>query len=193
MEEMELNESLSQQTNDLYSGATDFNEYFPISPSEPPTVTNMGIQNYVTGSAPGNLPSQVPKNAAYNFQDQKKAIHNYFSNSIEQDAYNPNGYAKIDSYDSGPNGNAFYDRYAATGLNTMDELGFHPSKDNETTWNENTSWTADFSRMISNSFGTLAYEGLVSGPAQLSRWLNGDDSLGIETTSCLRFMHSKWR
>ena len=175
MEEMELNESLSQQTNDLYSGATDFNEYFPISPSEPPTVTNMGIQNYVTGSAPGNLPSQVPKNAAYNFQDQKKAIHNYFSNSIEQDAYNPNGYAKIDSYDSGPNGNAFYDRYAATGLNTMDELGFHPTKDNEATWNENTSWTSDFSRMISNSFGTLAYEGLVSGPAQLSRWINGDD------------------
>ena len=175
MEEMELNESLSQQTNDLYSGATDFNEYFPISPSEPPTVTNMGIQNYVTGSAPGNLPSQVPKNAAYNFQDQKKAIHNYFSNSIEQDAYNPNGYAKIDSYDSGPNGNAFYDRYAATGLNTMDELGFHPTKDNEATWNENTSWTSDFSRMISNSFGTLTYEGLVSGPASLSRWLNGDD------------------
>jgi hypothetical protein len=25
------------------------------------------------------LPSQVPKTAAYNFQDQKKAIHNYFS------------------------------------------------------------------------------------------------------------------
>ena len=175
MEEMELNESLSQQTDDLYSGATDFNEYFPISPSEAPTVTNMGIQNYVTGSAPGNLPSQVPKTAAYNFQDQKKAIHNYFSNFIEQNAYDPNGYAKIDSYDSGPNGNAFYDRYAAVGLNTMDELGFHPSKDNEVTFNENTSWTSDFSRMVSNSFGTLAYEGLISGPASLSRWMNGDD------------------
>jgi hypothetical protein len=175
MEEMELNESLSQQTDDLYSGATDFNEYFPISPSEAPTVTNMGIQNYVTGSAPGNLPSQVPKTAAYNFQDQKKAIHNYFSNFIEQNAYDPNGYAKIDSYDSGPNGNAFYDRYAAVGLNTMDELGFHPSKDNEATFNENTSWTSDFSRMVSNSFGTLAYEGLISGPASLSRWMHGDD------------------
>ena len=175
MEEMELNESLSQQTNDLYSGATDFNEYFPISPSDPPTVTNMGVQNYITGSAPGNIPSQVPKTAAYNFDDHKKSMQNYLRGFGQQNAYNPNGYAKIDSYDSGPNGNAFYDRYAATGLNNIDELGFHPTKDNEAVWNDNTSWTSDFSRMISNSFGTLAYEGFVSGPAQLSRWINGDD------------------
>lgn len=175
MEEMELNESLSQQTNDLYSGATDFNEYFPISPSDPPTVTNMGVQNYITGSAPGNIPSQVPKTAAYNFDDHKKSMQNYLRTFGQQNAYDPNGYAKIDSYDSGPNGNAFYDRYAAVGLNTMDELGFHPSKDNEATFNENTSWTSDFSRMVSNSFGTLAYEGLISGPASLSRWMNGDD------------------
>lgn len=175
MEEMELNESLSQQTDDLYSGATDFNEYFPISPSDPPTVTNMGVQNYITGSAPGNIPSQVPKTAAYNFDDHKKSMQNYLRTFGQQNAYDPNGYAKIDSYDSGPNGNAFYDRYAAVGLNTMDELGFHPSKDNEATFNENTSWTSDFSRMVSNSFGTLAYEGLISGPASLSRWMNGDD------------------
>lgn len=175
MEEMELNESLSQQTNDLYSGATDFNEYFPISPSDPPTVTNMGVQNYITGSAPGNIPSQVPKTAAYNFDDHKKSMQNYLRTFGQQNAYDPNGYAKIDSYDSGPNGNAFYDKYAAVGLNTMDELGFHPSKDNEATFNENTSWTSDFSRMVSNSFGTLAYEGLISGPASLSRWMNGDD------------------
>lgn len=175
MEEMELNESLSQQTNDLYSGATDFNEYFPVSPSDPPTVTNLGVQNYITGAAPGNIPSQVPKTAAYNFDDHKKSMQNYLRSFGQQNAYNPNGYGKVESYDSGPNGNAFYDRYAATGLNTMDELGFHPTKDNETAWNEGTSWTSDFSRMISNSFGTLAYEGLISGPAQLSRWMNGDD------------------
>ncbi len=175
MEEMDLNESLSTQTDDLYSGTTEFNDYFPISPSAPPTVTNMGVQNYVTGSAPGNLPSQVPKTPAYNFDDHKKSMQNYLRSFGQQNGYNPNGYAKIDSYDSGPNGNAFYDRYAATGLDNIDKLGFHPTKDNEAVWNDNTSWTSDFSRMISNSFGTLAYEGLVSGPASLLRWANGDD------------------
>jgi len=175
MEEMDLNESLSTQTDDLYSGTTEFNDYFPISPSAPPTVTNMGVQNYVTGSAPGNLPSQVPKTPAYNFDDHKKSMQNYLRSFGQQNGYNPNGYAKIDSYDSGPNGNAFYDRYAATGLDNIDKLGFHPTKDNEAVWNDNTSWTSDFSRMISNSFGTLAYEGFVSGPASLLRWANGDD------------------
>jgi hypothetical protein len=175
MEEMDLNESLAQQTDDLYSGTTEFNEYFPTTLNEPPTVTNMGVKNYVTGSAPGNLPSQVPKNAAYNFDDHKKSMQNYLRNFGQENAYNPNGYAKIESYDSGPNGNAYYDRYAATGLNTMDELGFHPSKDNEAVWNDNTDWTSDFSRMINNSFLPLAYEGVVSGPAQLLRWANGDD------------------
>ena len=172
---MDLNESLAQQTDDLYSGTTEFNEYFPTTLNEPPTVTNMGVKNYVTGSAPGNLPSQVPKNAAYNFDDHKKSMQNYLRNFGQENAYNPNGYAKIESYDSGPNGNAYYDRYAATGLNTMDELGFHPSKDNEAVWNDNTDWTSDFSRMINNSFLPLAYEGVVSGPAQLLRWANGDD------------------
>ncbi len=175
MEEMELNESLSQQTNDLYSGATDFNEYFSISPSEAPTVTNLGTQNYITGTAPGNMPSQVPKTAAYNFDDHKKSMQNYLRSFGQQNAYNPNQYAKVESYDSGPNGSAFYDRYAATGLENIDRLGFHPTKDNEAVWNDNTSWTSDFSRMISESFGTLAYEGFISGPSQLMRWANGDD------------------
>ena len=172
---MDLNESLAKQTDDLYSGTTEFNEYFPTTVNETPTVTNMGVNNYITGSAPGNLPSQVPKNAAYNFDDHKKSMQNYLRNFGQENAYNPNGYAKIESYDSGPNGNAFFDRYAATGLNTMDELGFHPTKDNETVWNDNTSWTSDFSRMINNSFLPLAYEGVVSGPKSLMRWANGDD------------------
>ena len=172
---MDLNESLAKQTDDLYSGTTEFNEYFPTTVDESPTVTNMGVNNYITGSAPGNLPSQVPKNAAYNFDDHKKSMQNYLRNFGQENAYNPNGYAKIESYDSGPNGNSFYDRYAATGLDTMDELGFHPTKDNETVWNDNTSWTSDFSRMINNSFLPLAYEGVVSGPKSLMRWANGDD------------------
>lgn len=172
---MDLNESLAKQTDDLYSGTTEFNEYFPTTVNEAPIVTNMGVKNYVTGSAPGNLPSQVPKNAAYNFDDHKKSMQNYLRNFGQENAYNPNGYAKIESYDSGPNGNAFFDRYAATGLDTMDELGFHPTKDNETVWNDNTSWTSDFSRMINNSFLPLAYEGVVSGPKSLMRWANGDD------------------
>ena len=187
MEEMDLNQSLSQETNDLYSGVTDFNEYFPISPSEPPTVTNLGTQNYITGSAPGNLPSQVPKNPAYNFDDHKKAMQNYMWNFAQQNAYDPNAYGKIQSYDLGPTGNAYYRRYAASGLDVMDELGFFPTKDNEQTWNDNTSWTDDFSRMITNSFGTLFYEGVVSGPKSLSRWLQGADFFDVDPEAAMNY------
>jgi len=187
MEEMDLNQSLSQETNDLYSGVTDFNEYFPISPSEPPTVTNLGTQNYITGSAPGNLPSQVPKNPAYNFDDHKKAMQNYMWNFAQQNAYDPNAYGKIQSYDLGPTGNAYYRRYAASGLDVMDELGFFPTKDNELTWNDNTSWTDDFSRMITNSFGTLFYEGVVSGPKSLSRWLQGADFFDVDPEAAMNY------
>lgn len=174
MEEMELNESLAKQTNDLYDGTTQFNEYFPLTPDDP-TVSNLGVQNYITGAAPGNLPSQVPKTKAYNFDDHKKSMQNYMREFGQQNAYDANGYGQVQKYDSGPNGSFYYDRYAAEGLENIDKLGFFPTKDNEAIWNENTSWTTDFSRMISNSFLPLAYEGLVSGPASLSRWINGDD------------------
>jgi hypothetical protein len=174
MEEMDLNKSLDTQTNDLYNGTTEFNEYFPLN-NDSPTVTNLGVQNYVSGAAPGNIPSQVPKTPAYNFEDHKRAVQNDMRQSITQNSYDPSAYIQIQKYDSGMNSSTFYDRYAKTGLENIDLLGFHPTKDNETAWNENTSWTSDFSRMIANSFGTLAYEGFVSGPNQLMRWVNGDD------------------
>lgn len=179
MEEMELNESLAKQTNDLYDGTTQFNEYFPLTPDDP-TVSNLGVQNYITGAAPGNLPSQVPKTKAYNFDDHKKSMQNYMREFGQQNAYDANGYGQVQKYDSGPNGSFYYDRYAAEGLENIDKLGFFPTKDNEAIWNENTSWTTDFSRMISNSFLPLAYEGLVSGPTSLLRWINGDDFFSID-------------
>ena len=52
-------------------------------------------------------------------------------------ASNDRAYAKMFTYDAGPDGSNFYDRYAAYGDDLFEEIGFHPYRDNEATffWN----------------------------------------------------------
>lgn len=54
------------------------------------------------------------------------------------------------------------DRYLGYGQSTFNKVGFSPFIDNEKNFNENTSIWQDFGRM-SSVFGSLAYEGGVSG------------------------------
>ena len=89
-----------------------------------------------------------------------------------------NSYAKIYSYNAGPDGNAFYKRYAAYGQKKFDEVGFSPLRDNEANFNARTSRWDDFSRMMTHSFVPLFTRGFVSGPKSLSKMLKGDFTSG---------------
>lgn len=89
-----------------------------------------------------------------------------------------NSYAKIYSYNAGPDGNAFYKRYAAYGQKKFDEVGFSPLRDNEANFNARTSRWDDFSRMMTHSFVPLFTRGFVSGPKSLSKMLTGDFTSG---------------
>lgn len=83
-------------------------------------------------------------------------------------------YGKMFNYDAGPEGNNFYDRYAAYGDDKFTEVGFHPFWDNESNFNANTTMWNDWSRMLKHSFPTLLKRGFVDGPKSFGKLLKGD-------------------
>tara|TARA_R110002167_G_scaffold59557_3_gene168802 strand:- start:992 stop:6817 length:5826 start_codon:yes stop_codon:yes gene_type:complete len=138
---------------------------FPVSP-----VSQMPAQavNPFIGS-PGKNITGSQKNIS-NF------ISNYTQGKLQEfDATEgKNNYAKIFSYDSGPDSNAFYDRYAAFGEEKFSEVGFSPIRDNEANFNANTTWWDNTSRMLKHSFFPLATLGFKSGVNSLGKMLQGD-------------------
>lgn len=91
-----------------------------------------------------------------------------------------NEYSRIYSYDAGPGGNAFYDRYKAYGQETFDKIGFHPFRDNEAVFNAGTSGWQDTKRMMGHAFWPLFSRGFVSGPKSLVKMFQGDFSADTE-------------
>ena len=80
-------------------------------------------------------------------------IDNFITSS-----YDYNNYGKLTSWDAGPNG-ANLARYKAYGEETFRKIGFDPSIDNETKFNQGTTWWDDAKRMMTNSFIPLFTEG----------------------------------
>ena len=99
----------------------------------------------------------------------KLYLDNFFQANQDKNAY-----GKIYSYNAGPDGNAFYKRYAAYGQEKFDKIGFSPIRDNEANFNARTTRWDDFSRMMTHSFVPLFTSGFVSGPKSLARMLQGD-------------------
>lgn len=139
-----------------------------------PNVQNLNnpaksIQNNVVG-VPPNKPG-LNKKAAH---DQLVSdMRNYARNKIRANQ-DPNQYAKIYSYNAGPDGNAFYKRYQAYGQETFDKIGFSPLRDNEALFNSRTTQWDDFSRMMQHSFLPLFSQGFISGPKSLAKMFKGD-------------------
>ena len=113
----------------------------------------------------------VPKNA--NFQDIKNALRSDIQAKVQSNQ-DTNSYAKIYSYDAGPDGNAFYKRYNAYGQEAFDKIGFSPLRDNEALFNSRTSKVDDFSRMMKHSFIPLFGRGFGSGWKSMGKMLQGD-------------------
>lgn len=112
-------------------------------------------------------------------KDFSKSIGDFYSAraAANQDK---NEYARIYSYDASPDGGAFYKRYAATGDETFNKLGFHPFRDNEAIYNAGTSGWADAKRMMTHSFWPMFKHSFVSAPKSLAKMLQGDFSPDLE-------------
>lgn len=109
---------------------------------------------------------------------QRQASTRQQLDAFFQTNQNKNNYAKIFSYNAGPDGNNFYKRYAAYGQETFDKIGFSPLRNNEANFNAQTSKWDDFSRMMTHSFVPLAISGFVSGPKSLLKMAQGDFTSG---------------
>lgn len=114
----------------------------------------------------------IPKKPI-DINEYNKSTSQYID-SFFQANQDKNNYAKIYSYNAGPDGNAFYKRYAAYGQKKFDEIGFSPLRDNEANFNARTTKWDDFSRMMTHSFIPLFTRGFVSGPKSLAKMLHGD-------------------
>lgn len=123
------------------------------NPSSVSLDTNRQLQgDYHTGPVPGAKPV-----------NQKKGTFDVVSAIVNQ-AKDPNTvrdrfkYAKTYSFGSGYKDYNF-DRYYTHP--NFDKLGFSPYRDNESIYNDNSSWWSDFRRM-GNQFGPLAWSGFKS-------------------------------
>ena len=151
---------------------------FPESEKFFPVLPNTGgldspqkqVRQQVVGTPP-NKPGINKKN--FDFNAYKNAYKNNIRAQLQSHQDN-NVYAKIYSYDAGPDSNAFYKRYQAYGQEKFDEIGFSPLRDNEALYNSNTTWWDDHKRMMTQSFWPLFGRGFVSGPKSLGKMLTGD-------------------
>lgn len=115
-----------------------------------------------------SIPKKNVKSSDINAAN-KAYLDNFFQANQDK-----NSYGKIYSYNAGPDGNAFYKRYAAYGQKKFDEVGFSPIRDNEANFNSRTTRWDDFSRMMTHSFVPLLTSGFTSGPRSLMAMATGD-------------------
>ena len=108
-------------------------------------------------------------------KDFSKAIGDFYSAKAAANQ-DKNEYARIYSYDAGPDGGSFYKRYSKMGDETFNKLGFHPFRDNESIYNAGTSGWADAKRMMVHSFWPMFTQAFKSAPQSLGKMLQGDFS-----------------
>jgi hypothetical protein len=130
---------------------------------------NQNVRRNVVNSAP-NKPG-INKNSSH--QDLVNGINAKLRAKIQTNQ-DKNSYAKIYSYDAGPDANAFYKRYQAYGQETFDKIGFSPLRDNEALFNSRTTMWDDHVRMMKHSFWPLFSQGFTAGPKSLMKMFSGD-------------------
>lgn len=128
----------------------------PVLPSGTPdsALINTQLQgNYSSGPNPGLRPDSVVDNGT---MDYAKALTGYINDdNVLNDRYK---YGRAYAYGSGYK-NLNFDRYYKHPK--FKELGFSPYSDNDTYYNERSSWWDDFSRMR-GEFMPLAWSGFKS-------------------------------
>jgi len=145
---------------------SDFNA--PIAPNPGLYRPNIDIRKDVVGRPDKKPPIKKQSSVLQKIQQQQQLLAGASTQTRKNDRN------QIYSYNDGPNGDAFYDRYAAYGSD-FDEIGFHPFRDNESIYNARTTGWNDFSRMMSNSFLPLVGRGFISGPKSLYRIITDFD------------------
>jgi len=152
-----------------------FPEYKSIVPSlEGLTSENQNIKRNLVGNPPNKPGANIN---GLNGKDKISLMNSMISNVISSNQ-SKDSYSKLNSYNAGSSGNAYYKRYAAYGAEKFSKIGFSPTIDNESNFNSQTSVYDDWKRMMANSFVPLLTRGFVSGPKSLIKMLQGDFTSG---------------
>ena len=136
---------------------------FPASPSLP----GIGVREDLIGNP--NFPEfDGPGNSS------KAMDYIIMSQEATDTEIRKNQYGKVFTYDAGPDGNAFYDKYVALGNEKFDEVGFTPFRNNEANFNANTTWWDRSKRMMGHAFPVLFKRGFIDGPKSFAKLITGD-------------------
>ena len=130
------------------------------------------MRDQVTGLNPYGL-SALPKGNTKDM-DFSSAVHA----NLRRSAFNredKNVYAKTYSYDASPQG-AHMARYKAYGQDTFDRIGFNPELNNEAIFNDQTTMTDDFVRMLTHSAWPMLKLGFMAPIKSYHQLFSGDDS-----------------
>jgi len=155
--------------------------------ANPPTLENplvpkglvnesKNVRKYIVGTPPKK--GGITYNSRGIDPKQKVSLIKNYLTSLSKSHAQKGSTAKLYSYNAGSSGNAHFKRYYAYGAETFDKIGFNPMKDNESTFNENTSAWQDFGRQLTHSFVPLFTRGFVAGPKSLLKMVHGDFTSG---------------
>lgn len=141
-----------EQDPSLNTGNIDFTQRFQLNVPKP------GENKFNVPTPPGTTPPTKLANTVIGktAKETEANINSFLTSNIDY-----NNYGKISGYDAGPNG-ANLARYQAYGEETFNKIGFDPSINNETKFNEGTTWWDDTKRMLTNSFLPLYGNGLMA-------------------------------
>lgn len=157
--------TLDQQTNALYSGEAQPNQYFDLgftgNVNDP-----MNVKNMVTGSYPNPMPGTLPKGKKFDSESFINAVRNDLDASVLADE-DPNSWSTLYSYNASATGNNFYERYKD--LQTYGKREFHPLRDNESLFNADTNFFGDVKRTMTQSFFPMVAQGFSDNYSSLNR------------------------
>jgi hypothetical protein len=131
------------------------------------------IKDNTAGVSPNYPPSQV------NIARQTGEMKGGFDAILKQGMAKINSmsdtgsYAEPYAYDASPKG-TFRDRYKAYGQETFNKVGFHPLIDNETWFNQNTTFGDDIKRWANNSLWPMVSKGFMDPINSYKSIINGD-------------------
>ena len=111
----------------------------------------------------------------YDPQKEILALKDLLSTN-SQKARGRDQFAGYQVFDNGPDSNAFYERYAAFGEEDMENIGFHPWRNNDANFNANSTWFERSQRSLSEGMWPLVKMAFVESPKGMYRALQGDFS-----------------
>lgn len=166
-------------TGPVKSGLT---EYTPLAPlptdiQQLPGGANIPNRAYLTkdfrsGSSP-TYSAKLNQRVASADDIGKAAagrMRNLFDNS-----HDPNAYGKMYTFDNSPGSGSFKARYSGYGEETYNKLGFDPTADTETWYNQNTTQFDDWKRMMTHAAWPMIKLGFMSPVNSYAKMLGHGD------------------